>query len=121
MSVKLAIVGSREFTDYEKLCREVEDWKKNNKVECIDYIVSGGCVGTDKLGERYANDNHIKTIIHLPNWTKYGRAAGPIRNKLIVADATHLIAFMHANSRGTLQCYNYAVSQGVPVHKVDIK
>lgn len=39
MTVKLAIVGSREYTDYKSLCMYVKEWKKENKIKMIDLIV----------------------------------------------------------------------------------
>ena len=50
-----AIVGSRDFNDYDKLCKFIYK-------TCIDEnysireIVSGGARGADKLGEQFAKN-----------------------------------------------------------------
>lgn len=98
--MKLAIVGARKFTDYElfkeKVDQFLEEWG-----ELIECIVSGGATGTDTMAEKYAKEHGYKTIIHYPQWDKYGRAAGPMRNTLIVEDATHVIAFPAVGGHGT--------------------
>lgn len=70
--------------------------------------------------QSFAKEQKIKLIIHLPKWTKYGYAAGPIRNKLIVHDCTHMIAFIHENSVSTIDFCQYALKQNIPVTRVYI-
>ena len=51
--IKLAIVGSRDFTDYERFKEAVLQTLLNwnvNKTD-IEYIVSGGAKGADTLAE----------------------------------------------------------------------
>ena len=55
--MKLAIVGTRTFTDYEFLCWEV------NKFSNITEIISGGAKGADKLAEQYAKEHKIPLSI----------------------------------------------------------
>lgn len=92
----VAIVGSRSFTDYAELKRIVDPMKDK-----ITKIVSGGASGADNLAWRYANDNDIPLVEFLPNWTKYGKAAGPIRNRQIVEMADYVILFWNGVSKGT--------------------
>ncbi len=95
--MKLAIVGSRTFNDYEKL---VEILNKNfgqigigkNRYQ-FTHIVSGGAKGADSLAARFAKENGIELIEYLPDWDKYGKAAGAIRNELIVKECDFLLAF----------------------------
>lgn len=92
--MKLAIVGSRGFSNYELL---KETLKKYN----IDVIVSGGAEGADSLAEKYALDNNIPLIIFLPDWKQKGKKAGFLRNIKIVEACDGLIAFWDGESRGT--------------------
>ena len=50
---------------------------------------------------KWATENNIEIIEHNAEWDKYGRAAGPIRNKLIVRDSNVILAFVAPNSVGT--------------------
>lgn len=106
---RVGVVGIRRFYDYEAM-KEVLDGEE------ISLIVSGGAKGTDTLAERYAKEYNIPFIVHLPKWDKYGRAAGPIRNKLIVRDSDRIIAFWDGQSRGTKSTIELAEKAGKPVN-----
>lgn len=93
--MKFGVVGSRNFNNYELLNKTLSEYDN------INYIISGGAYGADKLAERYAINNNIKTIIFLPEWSKYGKSAGFIRNKLIVNESDIIIAFWDGKSKGT--------------------
>ena len=100
--MKVAVVGSRTFYDYELLKKTLDE------ITDIETIVSGGAQGADRLGERYAEDNKLKTLIFLPEWKKYGKRAGFIRNEDIVKNADKVVAFWDGESKGTLSSINIA-------------
>jgi len=92
----LAIIGSRGFNDVELLNSILTP-----RVDLIKKVVSGGANGADKLGEEWAKENKIETEIFYPDWKKYGKRAGFIRNEDIIKNSTHVIAFWDGESRGT--------------------
>ena len=101
--MKVAIIGSRSFNDYQRLCQVLNPVKDK-----ITLIVSGGARGADELSERFAKDNNIKTLIFLPDWDKYGKKAGFLRNKDIVENSDIVIAFWDGVSPGTKSSIDYA-------------
>lgn len=100
---KIAVVGSRSFVDYELLESILCDYIINRygtmPGDCL--IVSGGARGADGLSERFALDHGIETLIFEADWSKYGRAAGMVRNKNIVNNADVVFAFWDEKSKGT--------------------
>lgn len=90
--MKIAIIGSRTFNDYELLRQSLDEFSFEANVD-ISLIVSGGANGANSLGERYAHENNIETLIFLPDWKKHGKGAGFIRNQLIIDNADFVIAF----------------------------
>lgn len=53
---------------------------------------------------------------HPADWTRHGKAAGPIRNQeMIDAGADGVFAFPTAKSRGTYDCMARAWVRGIPV------
>ena len=66
--------------------------------ECI---ISGGAKGADSLARQYANEHAIAIVEYKPEWDKYGRAAGFIRNTDIVNNSDMIIAFWDGKSKGT--------------------
>jgi hypothetical protein len=94
--VKLAIIGSRTFNNYKLLEQELEQYKDK-----VSLVISGGAKGADSLGEFWAKENNIKTLIFLPDWDKYGKRAGFIRNEDIIKNCDCVIAFWDGVSSGT--------------------
>ena len=66
--MKLGIIGSRIFSDYEYLESKLEGIEKH--VTCV---VSGGALGADFLGEKWARSKGIETKIIYPDWKKWRR------------------------------------------------
>ena len=113
--MKLAIVGSRDFTDYRRLSRIIDKVKGE-----ITLIVSGGARGADTLGERYAKEKAIPYLIFPANWDKYGKQAGILRNQDIVDNADAMVAFLAPESKGTRDSIKRAQAKNIPIHIVNI-
>jgi len=92
--MKVAVIGSRSFNDYDKMKSILDDME-------ITTIVSGGAIGADSLGAYYAKKHNIPTLIFKPDWDKHGKAAGFIRNKLIINSSDVVVAFWDGESKGT--------------------
>jgi predicted Rossmann fold nucleotide-binding protein DprA/Smf involved in DNA uptake len=105
--MKLAIIGSRSFDDYDLLRRMVSTHYPD-----VTFIISGGAIGADRLARRYAGEHGLELHEHLPDWKRFGRAAGQIRNRLIIDDADAVLAFWDGSSKGTLGGLEYARRRG---------
>lgn len=109
--MKVVIAGSRSITDYALVERAVEESGFD-----VTVVLSGTANGVDKLGERWAQEHDIPTERFPAEWDKYGRSAGPIRNKQMVEYADGLIAVWDGESRGTANIMNLATDAGLPIH-----
>lgn len=107
----LAIIGSREFNDYELLKKHIDTFVSDSKIT-ITKIVSGGAIGADKLGEEYAKENEIPIQIFYPNWNKYGKRAGILRNYDIIKSCDIVIAFWNGISKGTKHSIDISKKMG---------
>lgn len=96
--MKLAIVGSRTFNDYNMLVEFIQD---NYNIDEITHIVSGGARGTDALGERFAEDFDKQKMIFPANWKKFGKSAGFLRNVDIIDNCDECVCFWDGESHGT--------------------
>ncbi len=105
--MKLAIIGSRSFDDYELLCRMVSEHYPQ-----VSLIISGGARGADELARRFALGHGIDIREYLPEWKQHGRPAGQIRNRFIIDDADAVLAFWDGRSKGTRGGLEYARKQG---------
>lgn len=73
-------------------------------------LIHGGAKGVDSFAGKLAKEAGYEVIVCLAEWDKYGKSAGPIRNKKMIDDYSPdlLIAFPIPESRGTYQTIEYA-------------
>lgn len=107
LSMITAVIGSRSFSGYKFVFRELEKYS-------ISCIVSGGAKGADSLAIHYAYSHNISTQVYLPDYSKYGKSAPFIRNKLIIESSDFCIAFWDGISRGTKYTLDIAKKMEVP-------
>lgn len=100
MMIKLAIVGTRSpklsYKEWESLL--VQEISPSD----VSLVVSGGAEGIDTYAKLFAGRHHIPLTEFRPDYAKYGKQAPLRRNTQIVKEATDVIAFPSAESRGTL-------------------
>jgi len=104
--LRTIIAGSRDITDY----KYVSDIIKSVNLGWITVVISGGAKGVDSLGIKYAKDNRLPFEIFLPDWDKFGKKAGIIRNCEMGSVADALIAIWNGKSRGTKHMIDYAMN-----------
>jgi hypothetical protein len=114
---KVIVAGSRDFNDYALLCSVLDELFPKRNIE----IVSGNARGTDRLGERYAEDRWLNCMKFPANWAKYGKGAGLIRNQEMAEYADVLVAFWDYSSTGTKDMITRAKKEGLEVHVIDIR
>ena len=96
---RIGIIGSRRRdsdADFQK-CLDAF----GTVYEDGDRIVSGGCPkGGDRFAELIAKARGIPIMIYYPNWDKYHKAAGFVRNTNIAEDSDVLIAVVAEDRTG---------------------
>lgn len=115
--MRLAVIGSRTFTDYKKLEEVLDGYALLNP---ITEIISGGAKGVDKLAEQYSKARAIPIKVYPAEWDKYGRSAGYRRNTLIVNNCDQVIAFWDGISKGTLHSITLAEKIGKEITVIRI-
>lgn len=113
---KVIIAGDRNFSDYQFLSEKVSHYLQPKLQECNVIIVSGNAKGADALGERFAQEHNLQVELHPAEWGKYGRAAGPKRNRDMALAADALIAFWDGKSRGTKNMIMWAKREKLEIH-----
>jgi len=107
------VCGDRNWSNREVIERELRGLDKDV------LVVHGDCRGADKIGGAIAAELGLKVVAFPANWSEYGRAAGPIRNrKMLTEENPFLVLAFHdyiENSRGTKDMINAAKSRGVEV------
>lgn len=84
-------------------------------------LVDGGAPGVDTWCREWAIDHGIEGPTIRAEWDKYGRAAGPKRNQLMVGHMlstyqhSHGAAFYDGTSRGTFNCMTKILTAEIPL------
>lgn len=113
--MNVIVAGSRTITDRIF----IED--NLNALSCefeFTKVITGGCKGVDTLAHEWAKRREIKTEIYWPEWDKYGKAAGPMRNRIMALQGDILIAFWDNYSRGTKNMMDQAGYLGLLVFDI---
>ncbi|MGG5599594.1 DUF2493 domain-containing protein [Myroides sp. C8-3] len=116
--MKVAIIGSRKFTDFQLLNTTVTTYCKANNIVPIT-IVSGGAKGADTLAEQFAKEHDLEMKIFHPEWERLGRQACSARNTQIVAYADFIFAFWDGTSPGTKDSITKAEQMGKKLIVID--
>ena len=87
--MRVLICGSRDFKDYEKICYFMSGVIAQGYQPTV--VISGTASGADTLGEKWAAENKVAVERYPANWTKYHKAAGPIRNQQMLDAKPDLI------------------------------
>lgn len=106
---RIAVTGGRDFADVDMVRKAL--WHVSFSSD--DTLVHGACRGADTLAAEVASRIGTQEP-HPADWKKYGRAAGPIRNREMLSSGIDmLIAF--PGGAGTRNCVMIAEELGIPV------
>ncbi len=110
--MRVAVVGSRFYTDYDYMKASLDAIGGADK---INVIISGGARGADSLGERYARENGIEFVLFAADWNKHGKAAGPIRNKQLIEEGKPELVVAFNPGKGTKDTISRAEQNNIEV------
>ncbi len=112
---RVVIAGSRDYHNYEE-AKAFIDWCLSRlREEQRVIVLSGGASGADALGERYARENGFEIERYPAQWAKFGKSAGPKRNRQMAEVCDYVICFWDGRSRGTKSMIEYARRYGKPL------
>ncbi len=112
--MKILVCGSRSWTHSDAIFAQLTDYDPTTTE-----VIHGGARGADKLAGKVANSLGIKVIEYPANWTRYGKAAGFIRNNEMLAQKPDLVlAFWDGKSKGTEHTINAARELDIPTRVV---
>ncbi len=113
--LRVLVCGDRDWSDYETIEKRLARFPKDT------VIIHGACRGADTLAGHAATKLGLKVEPYPADWTRYGYAAGPIRNaKMLEEGKPELGLAFHANlarSKGTKNMVGLLVKATVP-HEV---
>ena len=112
---RVVIAGCRDYNNYEEAKNYIDFCLSNIKKENKIVVLSGGASGADAIGERYAKENGLEIEKYPALWKKYGKGAGPKRNKQMAEVGDYVICFWDEKSKGTKSMIDFARMYGKPI------
>lgn len=111
----ILVTGGRYFAD-ERLLRDTLDTL--HTFNGVTELIHGHCSGADTLADKWATELDTIHIVRCPaDWKRYGRAAGPIRNREMLELRPDLvIAF--PGGKGTADMVRQSRLAGIEVQTV---
>ena len=109
--MNVVVCGGRNFWDKEYIFKSLSRF---HKIHNIDILINGASRGADALSAAWATENYVQVASCPANWTKYGRAAGMIRNSMMLnLNTDYVIAF--PGGKGTSGMVRLAMEKRVKV------
>ncbi len=112
----ILVCGSRNWTDKALIHSWLSKLPKGTEIVC------GACKGADVLAGEVARELGFKVTEYPADWRAHGKAAGPMRNEQMIAEArpARVLAFTEALMRdqrptGTSDCVMRALAAGISV------
>jgi hypothetical protein len=127
MKRRIIVCGSRDFNDKKTVFDMLDVLRETfREYPADDEIVTGGARGADALAAAYAKEYGLGLTVFPADWKRYGKAAGPIRNREMLDYAMQtvkplVIAFWNGRSRGTAQMLELAKRNGLTYMTVSMK
>jgi hypothetical protein len=114
--MKVLCCGDRDWTSWRVIEETLQGLGPNT------IIVHGDARGADKMSGYVAKRLGFQVKAYPADWDKHGKAAGPIRNRLMFdSEQPELVIAFHNDlnsSKGTKDMVKYARSMGCPVNVV---
>lgn len=114
-ATRVLVTGDRNWTDIETI-----EWQLKLCVH-MEVLIHGGARGADTIAGAFGKKlgSKVEVLEFRADWDKYGRAAGPIRNKQMLVEGfpDYVLAF-HDDlelSKGTRHMVSLARKAGIPV------
>lgn len=109
--ITIIVCGGRGFKDRQRVFSVLDHVHAKRT---IAKVIHGNASGADKLSGEWAKENGVSVVPCSADWKSYGRAAGPIRNKLMAGlGADGVVAFPGGD--GTADMCRQAADAGIPV------
>ena len=125
MEVRVLVCGSRTLHDpATKLFIEADLSRLEATGVRYKYVLChGNAKGVDTLANEIALDFGWDIVRYIANWTKWGKAAGPMRNTQMIEEFKPNVVYAYPKiedgkilSRGTWDCIQKAIKAGILTH-----
>lgn len=109
----ILVCGDRNWENRAAIHRELSKYDPLK-----DVVMHGAARGADSIAGNVADQLRFAVKPYPADWEKHGKAAGPIRNRLMLEKRPDLVLAFHQDlesSKGTKDMCRIARAKGIPV------
>lgn len=113
--IRILVCGGRDFADRDLVFRTLDALAHRT---IIDAVIEGDARGADRIAGYWARKGRIKNLkfpILPAEWDAYGKSAGPIRNRRMLAEGRPDLVVAFPGGRGTADMVRAARAAGIDV------
>lgn len=111
--MRVLICGGRTYCDQTFFTKTLDAIQKDKGP--ITLIIQGGAKGADYLAHLYACRRGIREEVYNADWRTWKKAAGPIRNAVMLKEGKPDLVVAFPGGNGTADMVKKANKAGVPV------
>lgn len=117
-NIHVLVTGGRDYENAERVYAALDYLHRYRGIACI---IQGNSTGADCFARRWANRRGVQLKTFPAEWRALGRAAGPIRNSLMLDESKPDLVLAFPGNEGTADMVRKALFAGVPVTHVKDK
>lgn len=115
MTIRSVIVcGGRYYRDRDGVYTALGSLLAQLQAE---QVVQGGASGADEMAADWCEENSFPCVTVPAKWDQYGKAAGPLRNQLMLDRYQPVAVIAFPGAAGTADMIRKAERAGVPVFR----
>ena len=118
---KVLVCGGRDYDNRERLFGVLDKALRAATLAGKSFtLVHGGARGADSLSHVWASgrQEYVTVRVYEADWKTHGRAAGPIRNKLMLTSENPDVIIAFKGGVGTADMIRQGRKAGVDVYEV---
>lgn len=110
--MRVLVCGGRDYKDIDNVYRVLNEIDGKTRITAV---IQGGATGADELARQWAKTVGITPKTYKADWTKYGKAAGPIRNSQMAKESQADLCIAFPGGSGTADMVAKAKRADIPV------
>ena len=113
--MRVLVCGGRDYDDRDHIWNTLCALDNEKRIEVV---IHGCATGADNQGMIWAQGLGRKHAPFAPDWHRYGKQAGPIRNQRMIDEGKPDLVIAFPGGRGTADMVRRAKAAGVPVCEI---
>jgi hypothetical protein len=119
--MKVLVCGGRDIADEGLVFNTLDKVSSSVSLtmgQNISLLIHGGARGADSIAEKWAQNRGVETRRYPADWGRYGRQAGPIRNREMLMDGKPDLVVAFPGGKGTHNMESQAERMNLPIIRI---